>query len=49
MLVQKYERLAEQTERYAGDGQAPPEEIPPARGNTGRADPLLDPMGRKDR
>ena len=52
-LVLKYERLAEQAERQSGSNPAPeeipPEETPPAPGNTGRAGPLLDPMGRKDR
>jgi len=43
-LVQKYERLAEQAERYDADKPAPPEEeTPPAAENTGRAGGLLDP------
>lgn len=43
-LVQKYERLAEQAERYGADEQpAPDEETPPAARNTGRAGGLLDP------
>ncbi len=49
----KYERLAEQAERPSGSdpmsGETPPEETQPTPGNTGRAGPLLDPTGRKDR
>jgi hypothetical protein len=52
-LVMKYERLAEQAERPSGSdpmsGETPPEETQPTPGNTGRAGPLLDPTGRKDR
>lgn len=48
-LVLKYERLAEEAERQGGGDQTSPEETPAAPGNTGRAGPLLDPMGRKDR
>ena len=49
-LVLKYERLAEEAARQA-DARAtrPPEEASPEPENTGRAGPLLDPMGRKDR
>ena len=46
-LVLKYERLADETERQSD--QMPPKEAPAAPGHTGRAGPLLDPTGRKDR